>query len=669
MAATQSQFNLVRRRGNFNYPSPFFDIASTYVPPSVKELFKWCRFYFYSHSIISPIISKISEYPITGLIYQSTGSEKPLPQGAKEKWKTLLESTLKIKSRQIEALLDYNTYGNAFLSILYPFKRYLVCEKCESRTAIERTSYKWKDLKFFGHCEKCNEHVQFQVNDVEVKNRSKCRLIRWNPFNISIDHCGPTDERVYIYKIPSKDRKSIIAGKRFWIERAPYVFIEAVRKNQDIELDPNNLFHFKRPSIADNDMGWGMPIILPVLKDAYWLQILRKANEAISQDHIVPWRIIFPASNADASPYVNLNLNSWKNEVEKEVRRWRQDPNHISVMPLPIGTVSFGGDAKLLMVWQEEKLMQGQIAGGIGVPLELVFGGLTWSGSSVSLRVLENHFLTDRELLDEFLNEFLIPRLQRYFRLPKIKVKMIDFKMADDVQQKQLAMQLNQVGKLSDTTLLGQSGFDFEDELKLRNAEQIQLIETQRRTLIQQAEIQGMTQVIGSKYAAVAQLEQSRAQNVANQEAMESQYEFQKGVQEEQQGQAMQQIAIDTAQGQQGKGTAQAGQQPATPMGKGGVVTSGKGTPGQSAGKGGKGSGQEDGKMPMVNTMAMVRSWAQGLMTLPEDQREMAISSYQAQYPETATLIRQYLKQMQKQTTDMRPNPEQKPPRRKNTTV
>jgi hypothetical protein len=659
--ADQSQFNLVRRRGNFNYPSPYFDISSTYVPPSVKELFKWCRFFFYSHSIISPIIYKISEYPITGLIYQSVESDQPLPEQAKSKWKTLLESTLKLKSRQIEILLDYNTYGNAFLSILYPFKRYLVCEKCDTRSAIEKTSYKWKDLKFYGECQKCNQQVEFQINDVEVKNRSQCRLIRWNPFNISIDHCGPTDERVYVYKIPSKDKKSIIAGKKFWIERAPYVFIEAARKNQDIELDPNNLFHFKRPSIADNDMGWGMPIVLPVLKDAYWLQILRKANEAISLEHIVPWRIIFPAANADASPYVNLNLNSWKNQIEKEVRRWRQDPNHISVMPLPIGNISFGGDAKLLLVWQEEKLMQGQIAGGLGVPLELVFGGLTWSGSSVSLRVLENHFLTDRELLDEFVNEFLIPRLTRYFRLPKLKVKMIEFKMADDVQQKQLAMQLNQAGKLSDTTLLGQSGFDFDDEVKLRRAEQIQLIEMQRKALMQQAELQGMTQVVGAKYQAVAQLEMSRAQNVANQEAMEGQYEFQKGVQQEQQQQATQQIAIDQAQGQQGQGK---GQQSAVPMAQGGVVSGQK--PGQ---KPGQKSDQKPGQMPTVNTMDMVRSWAQGLMSLPEEQREMALGSYEQEHPETVALIRQFMKEMLKQTADMRPNPEVKPPRRKNTTV
>ena len=139
----------------------------------------------------------------------------------------------------------------------------------------------------------------------------------------------------------------------------------------------------------------------------------------------------------------------------------------------------------------------------------------SWTGSSVSLRVLENHFLTDRELIDSFLNEFLLPNLMRYFRLPKIRLKQRDFKMADDVQQKQLAMQLNQLGKISDTTLLGQSGFDFEDELLLRKSEQIQLIELQRKTLIQQAELSGMTQVVGAKYQAVANLEVARANNVA----------------------------------------------------------------------------------------------------------------------------------------------------------
>jgi hypothetical protein len=639
MAVNQTAFDLVRRRSGVTYPSPYFDISSTYVPPSVKEMFKWCRFFYFSHSVISPIIYKMAEYPITGLFYQAKTEddteENKLPERSKDNWKKLLETTLNIKPTLIEILLDYNVYGNAFISILYPFKRYLVCPECEGRRAIEKMSYKWHDIKFKGTCPECAQAVAFNVEDVQIKNRSMCKLIRWNPFNIDMDHCQPTDERVYVYKIPSKDRKAIISGKKFWIERAPYIFIDAVRKNQNIELDTNNLFHFKRPMIADQDMAWGMPIILPVIKDAYWLQILRKANEAISLDHIVPWRIIYPAANAEVSPYINQNLGSWKDKIEKEVRRWRNDPNHISIFPLPIGSQTFGGDGKLLQVWQEEKVLQQQIAGGMGVPLEFIFGGLNWTGSSISLRVLENHFLTDRELIDNFLNEYLVPNLQRYFRLPAINIRQRDFKMADDVQQKQLAMQLNQMGKISDTTLLGESGWDFEKEVKIRMQEQNMLIASQVKTVLQQAEIQGMQQITTAKYQTIAQMEALKLQT-----SMSQQMAAEQGGMPIQVGEGGQpgQPGAPAQGGQPGQATAQPGQ---VAMGKGGVVA------------------------PMKDTPEMIDAMAKSIMNIPPAEREAVIKQYEQMDPETGKKLRKALEKMQKATTDMRPLPDQKPPRRK----
>jgi len=49
-----------RRRGTV-YPSPFFDIAQTYMPPTVKELFRWCQYFFYKDPMIGAVVTKIAE--------------------------------------------------------------------------------------------------------------------------------------------------------------------------------------------------------------------------------------------------------------------------------------------------------------------------------------------------------------------------------------------------------------------------------------------------------------------------------------------------------------------------------------------------------------------------------------------------------------------------------
>ena len=35
-----------------NYPSPFFDVAHTYLPTTVKQLFRYCRYYFMTNPLL-----------------------------------------------------------------------------------------------------------------------------------------------------------------------------------------------------------------------------------------------------------------------------------------------------------------------------------------------------------------------------------------------------------------------------------------------------------------------------------------------------------------------------------------------------------------------------------------------------------------------------------------
>lgn len=107
-----NRFNDLRRGGTI-YPSPFFDIAQTYMPPTIKELFKWAKLYFYTHFAIRPTIVKLSAYPITDLIY--TGDDQLVT-----KWKYVLDTVLNIKSHFINAGLDKHAMGNSVCSLFFP---------------------------------------------------------------------------------------------------------------------------------------------------------------------------------------------------------------------------------------------------------------------------------------------------------------------------------------------------------------------------------------------------------------------------------------------------------------------------------------------------------------------------------------------------------------------
>ena len=54
--------------------------------------------------------------------------------------------------------------------------------------------------------------------------------------------------------------------------------IEGALSNRHIILEPRNIFHFSRPGTTGEQTGWGTPIILPVLKDLFQIQIVKKAR-------------------------------------------------------------------------------------------------------------------------------------------------------------------------------------------------------------------------------------------------------------------------------------------------------------------------------------------------------------------------------------------------------
>ena len=450
------------------YPNPFFDLSRTFIPTRIKTLFKYCRVFFYKNEFINSVLYKLTEYPITDLIFQHDDSE------IKKKYRTLLNHHLRIKTLLIEIGLDYHTFGNCFISATTKFKRYLECPKCKTAFQLsEQKDIKFSQYDFLGKCKKCKTQVKFKVDDRPLKTPDAIKFIRWQPEKIDIEYDPLTGDSTYYLTVDPKIKAKLLKNNRKALETTPLIYIQALKVNRKIELDRNNLYHFKRPSIADDDMAWGKPALLPALSIIWYMQILRRGNEAIAMEHIIPNRAVFPATQANLDPYSQMNLGKWKGQIEAQLEKWKKDPNHIGIFPIPMGMQSFGGDAKTLNVTPELKFNEESVINSLGVPVEFIKGGVNWSGSSISLRIVENHFLSYREHLLDFLNYFIICKIADFLNYPKINVAFRRFRMSDDIEAKQLAINLNQLGKLSDSKLLEEFGYDSKEDqtTKLQDAE------------------------------------------------------------------------------------------------------------------------------------------------------------------------------------------------------
>jgi len=490
--------NMISGSNTKKYPNPFFDLANNFLPKNIKTLFQYCKTFFYTNSFLRNVITKLTEYPITELLIDSNES-----QVVKDKWYTIINQNVKLKPLLIDVGLDYYTYGNAFISASVVPKRFLKCSSCGEEHPIDDVNYKIKNFSFEGTCPECKAGgIKFSIVDEKTKSINNIKFVRWSPEHIDIDWNPIINEAEYYYNIPASVKSKIIKGNRHILSTVPKIFLDSLRKKKKIKLDKNNLFHFKRPTLAEEDMGWGKPIILPALKTIYYLQTLKRGNEAIANEHIIPKKAIYPANTTTLDPYTQMNLGKWKTQMETQIKKWKSDPNHIGVFPIPIGYQELGGNARALLLTPEMKFLEEEIINSLGVPVEFVKGNSSWTGSSVSLRIIENHFLTYRELLSDFINQFIVRKVADYLNYPAVKINFKRFRMSDDIQAKQTLANLNSQGKVSDATLLDNFGIDHNKELKALNDSKRLFRESIINDAMAQAKAQGEAQILAAQYQA-----------------------------------------------------------------------------------------------------------------------------------------------------------------------
>ena len=277
MSNQETLESLVSQNSVLKYPDPFFDLSRNFLPSNIKKLFKWCRTFFYTNEFIRNVITKLTEYPITDIIFSNE-----IDNETEQSYRKFFDKNIKLKKMLIEIGLDYYTYGNSFISAQIKFKRSLKCGHCKEENPIENVSFKYKKSQFLGICPSCKkEDVVFIPKDIYLKNVDGLVFTRWSPENIDIVYNHITGESRYYYNIPTELKKGIIRGNVDIVATMPLEFLDAAEQNKKIKLDNNNLYHFKRPTLAEDDMGWGKPVILPALKKLYYMQTLLRANEAI----------------------------------------------------------------------------------------------------------------------------------------------------------------------------------------------------------------------------------------------------------------------------------------------------------------------------------------------------------------------------------------------------
>jgi hypothetical protein len=490
MSASETTLVQWLQRKDGGFADPFADYSGTQMPSTMGNVLKWCELLWHNDGTYRMAMERVVSYFLTKVMVTDVSDQQ------KEHWEDFLEDTLKIMSVMRIVGLDFMCYGNSFTSLYVPFRRFLACKSCGFEQPIDKTNAKYKRLKFTGVCNKCKHNGEMDRRDRRSRETDKVEIIRWNPHHIKMMFHPLSHQPKFLYEIPGDLKKNIRNGIPFYVNNTPWEIIEAIHADQLFMFKDDVVFHMKEETLAGiQNRGWGVPRALSNFKQAWYIQVMRRYNEALALDYIVPWRLITPGQSAsrEADPLIHQNLSNFSNRIERMVKRHRQDPADVNVLPFPVEYQALGGEAKALAPQELMASATDELLNAAGIPAELYRGSLTLQSMPTALRLFESTWPHLVSQLNSWL-DWLMASVAQAFNWDPAKATLEPVRHADDIEGRTIRLQLAAANQISLETAFRPLGIKMKDEIERKFDEQRMMMDAQREFEQEQAEREAMEQ-------------------------------------------------------------------------------------------------------------------------------------------------------------------------------
>lgn len=485
-----------------SHPNPMFDYLTTFTPRRLKDLLRAAEYIGVNSAHIYGTVRKFGEYPITRLEYETN------TEAVRKSHENLFDRDLRMKGFLTKVSFDVWLTGNSLVSLYEPIQRNLTCTKCRTVENIVVADYQFHldKLEFRINCRGCQaKNIRAEHKDIPLRDSKKMRLKRWDPKLIDIDSNTITGETEYYYTIPRSEISKVRSGSKLHINHTPMEMLSAMRDRKVFKFHPDAIYHMRMPAPAGLDMEWGLPPITAAIKLFMFAATLRRANEAIALEHITPFRVMHPASASQVGdPLTSLNLSRWRQELEQNLRAHRRDPLRVMFAPIPVGVQNIGGDGRAMLTLGELQEAEKSIVLSLGVPIEFLTGGLSVRNGDTTLRMIENQLRTHIENLNGLI-QWVESRATTFLQQESCPTKLADFKMIDDIEGKQLRLQMWSQKKVSDQTMASTVDLDLEYESRQIRQEALKAAKDDAETQMAVQKQQAALSITSRQQAAQAQ--------------------------------------------------------------------------------------------------------------------------------------------------------------------
>jgi hypothetical protein len=195
---------------------------------------------------------------------------------------------------------------------------------------------------------------------------------------------------------------------------------------------------------------------------------LHRYNEAIGLDYIIPFRVITPGKNSgsgEADPLYHTNIGSFLARVMGMIRRNRRDPGQWNALPFPVEYQTLGGEGKQLAPYELLTAGIDELLNDMGFPAEMYKATLQVQAAPMALRLFERTWTSLTSALNGWINWFF-DQITDVLNWEKITGRMQPVTLAEDIEKKQIQLQLASAQQVSKQTAYAPFGIDYRQEIR-----------------------------------------------------------------------------------------------------------------------------------------------------------------------------------------------------------
>ena len=494
------------------FADPFLLPSSTAIPTELQSALDFCLFLYY----LNPLYRRASTRVISHFVTDIDFVGKDGDQDERDEFKKFLIDDLDIFGALLEVGQEWSCYGNSFLRLHLPFDRVLVDHRNGKYKEYSLpmfggdVKYDYKAMKYdvpdpttFDRPKEKRSRVKLDFIDRPSRDKSRIKLRKIDPRQIVLQHSFMSGKQQMIYRFEPEWVTMIKNSIMYQVNETPMSMLKAIALEQDFLFNEGQVFHFKSPTISGvSNYGWGLPETIANFRHIHQLQVLRKIDESVGLDYMMPFRMFHPVASGQAGDPMNyMLLNRWGSEIREVIKQRRLDPFAIHALPFPVSYQEFGAQGKSLAPKELVEYHNNVLLDAMGYPAELFKGSLQVQQIPTAVRLFENSFHFVHQGFDRIV-KWVSGRICDYIGQQRLETSLQLPRLADDLERQRVYMQLAAGAEIPRSVAYGPFGIKDPVEAAKQRAQED--IEIQKEQMKLQADFERQQQM-GSMDSILAQ--------------------------------------------------------------------------------------------------------------------------------------------------------------------